>query len=110
MRTLCLIMVLVLVGCATKPSAIMPPKIKVPKSVAVGKSMTHFTLYWEDCKEQPTNVWYRVYESVDLKNRTLYAQLTNEHSLVIPTTHARAFYTIEVTNGEKSRMGSKECE
>lgn len=88
----------------------MPPKMKIAKSGLVPVQRTNFTLHWEDCGEQPTNVWYRVFETRDLQERTLYAELTNAYSLMIPTIHTRAFYTVEATDGNNSKRAGKECQ
>lgn len=110
-----LALLLVLTGCTTrtvKHQAIMPPAVKRAKvsDVPVPPARTHFVLRWEDCAPQ-SNVWYRVYERLQFSDApTLYAELTNAHSLVIPTTHTAAFYTVEVTDGEQSKWAGKECE
>lgn len=109
MRSLALM--LLCAGCATKtaPVSIMPPKVKVKSVGTVPKPKTEFTLRWEDCAEQPTNAWYRIYET-NWQDRWLYAQVTNAHSLVIPMTKTAAFFTVEVTDGQVTKKAGRACE
>lgn len=108
-----IVLMLLCAGCATKarvPSAIMPPKVKIPKSAHVPVQRTTFTLKWEDCSPQPSNCWYQVFERQQLSDApTLYAELTNAYSLMIPVVHTAAFYTVEITNGKESRQAGREC-
>lgn len=66
---------------------------------------------WEVCG-MATNHWFRVYQTTDLVNWALIAEVTNAQALRIPLTNDYAFFGVTVTDGiSESAMWRREpCE
>lgn len=111
----CLFVVVVMVGCASRPRAKqlpMPPavsrskpaKVLVPLPWPIQKTLT-----WVDCAQQPSNVTYRVEVSSDLIHWSLFADGITNRALTVTCSQPMQFFTVSAVAGEQVKKGGMEC-
>lgn len=109
-RSLLMIVCVVFIGCATKQSLPIPPRVKaLSKGAKVETRRDSFLLSWEDCAEQPPGVSYRIYETTNFVQWFFYSETTNR-SILIPCTQPAAFYGVAAAaNGMESVKAGADC-